>query len=284
MPQQLHSMPNRWRSSASVASGSERTSSISRSRSIFRTPGLPIFRGVVSPVSRRRCLTRLAQAGLTQNSVAICFVFMPRSDAASTRSRRSCEYGVAILAPSCPVPGRGRKLRQRDGSRNPNKRQTRYAFCWAALELASEPFAHRAPSGSIAAARRVPCHRRAAAIVEHPAAAVVWRAAVGVAAGNGEAVEHRVRPLAAHALHDGADLDGPVHEDRLVGRPKDALELIDVRHERGISPSFIGPIECLRRTMDRRQFARNGPLLSPGRIRWGRCPSPPHTFQGKGNQ
>jgi hypothetical protein len=64
--------------------------------SILMTVAPPRGSGVVRPVSRRTCLTRRAQDLLTANVLAICPVFMPRSYAANTRSRRSCEYVCAI--------------------------------------------------------------------------------------------------------------------------------------------------------------------------------------------
>ena len=87
--QQRSLPPSRWCSSANVASGCAATCRRSSSRSIFTTRTPPMGLGVVRCSSRRTCLTRRAQAGLTAKVRAIWRVVMPRSYAASTRSRRS---------------------------------------------------------------------------------------------------------------------------------------------------------------------------------------------------
>jgi hypothetical protein len=87
----LQAIPRRWCSSRAVASGRSRTNCRSRSRSIFTIVAPPRGRGLVSPRSRRRCMTRRTQDALTRNSFATLLVFIPPSRAAMTRSRRSCE-------------------------------------------------------------------------------------------------------------------------------------------------------------------------------------------------
>lgn len=93
-----HRTPSRSRSSFSVASGFSRTSCASFLRSTLMTVAPPMGRGPTSPVSRRSCLSRLAQAGLTAKVRAIWIVGIPRSCAASTRIRKSLAEGVGILA------------------------------------------------------------------------------------------------------------------------------------------------------------------------------------------
>jgi hypothetical protein len=59
-------------------------------------------RGATDPSSRRRCLSRRTQAGLTEYLAATAFAPIPASQSLSTRVRRSIEYGV--MAPSPRVP------------------------------------------------------------------------------------------------------------------------------------------------------------------------------------
>jgi len=73
--------------------------------------GTRLFRddfGVVGFPSRFRCLSRRTQGWLTANRSATAFVLSPASHAASTRSRRSVEYGFMASSFGClpvyPIP------------------------------------------------------------------------------------------------------------------------------------------------------------------------------------
>src|SRR6266545_496473 len=86
--------PNRWRNSASVASGSSRTNSRTRASCGARTTGRPMLGGrrASDPVARRRCLSRRTQDWLTEYFWATAGVFIPAWQSDHTRSRRSSEY------------------------------------------------------------------------------------------------------------------------------------------------------------------------------------------------
>ena len=86
----LATTPSRLRSSVGVASGCSRTGPAMRDRSNARGRRTPRERGLVSPVSRRRCLSRRTQARPTSNRSATRLVGCPASHAVSARSRSSC--------------------------------------------------------------------------------------------------------------------------------------------------------------------------------------------------
>src|SRR5262249_4148598 len=88
-------------------------------------------RGATSPVSRRLCLIRRTQAGLTANASAASAVPMPSSHAANTRARKSIEYAF-IAGP----PWQGR---QRTKTTDPRYTNSKSALVGPAEEADARP-------------------------------------------------------------------------------------------------------------------------------------------------
>ena len=93
------------RSSASVRSGRavmRNTKRCSCSSLNVRRRNFVCFRGMTSPVSRRRCFTRSTHARLRAYFAATSLEDRPASQSRSTRVRKSIEYGA--MAPPAEVP------------------------------------------------------------------------------------------------------------------------------------------------------------------------------------
>jgi hypothetical protein len=63
----------------------------------FLAGGCPEGRGAISPVSRRRCLSRRTQDALTRCFSATSAVLSPASQSANTRTRKSIEYAFIAI-------------------------------------------------------------------------------------------------------------------------------------------------------------------------------------------
>jgi len=61
--------------------------------------------GAVLPVARTRCISLIAEDGLTSNRAAARLIELPSATARTIRARRSCDNGIAMAEPIALAPG-----------------------------------------------------------------------------------------------------------------------------------------------------------------------------------